>query len=445
MLISINKHQSYRRLLRAVVTLTLIMLRLTAGAESPFVPRSATEEETAEFHVLFKVNSAKIDPSVYDNAKSINDAIRFLQNVKQDPTLEITEVSFCGTASPEGPYETNRRLANERLKALERFVKGLVTLPDDVVTNDCDYIPWNWLREQVEASDIADKEVVLNIIDQKPELIDYPGRRLIDRRVLLLQNLNGGRTWRELYKRFFKEMRMASAVLVTVRRVEIPEVEPLTAPLPETPAAEAETEVTAAEETVEVVVEEAPQQSDSDDWYRKMYIKTNAPAWAMLWQNVAVEFDIAEHVSFALPVYWSPYNYGTQTLKFRTLTFMPELRWWARPDNMGFFLNAHFGLAYYNFATKGEHRYQDHDGTTPAVGGGIGLGYRFYFCRNRHWTMEVALGGGVYHLDYDIFLNKHNINSGYLIGRRKRTFYCLDQAALTFSYSFGLRKKGGAK
>ena len=75
------------------------------------------------------------------------------------------------------------------------------------------------------------------------------------------------------------------------------------------------------------------------------------------------------------------------------------------------------------------------------IGGGLGVGYRFYFCRNHHWSMEVAVGAGVYRLDYDIFDNTDRTKYGYLLGRRKRTFFGLDQAALTFSYSFGLRKK----
>lgn len=397
----------------------------------------AEETQTNEFHIQFRVNSSKVEPSLFDNAAQINGAIKFLKEVKDNPKIEIESVAFCGTASPEGPYELNRELARQRLKAIEDLVLGQVNVPASKITVDDTYIPWNWLKDQVAKSDIADKEAVIAIIDSKPSMVSFAGNgRTIDNRINKLKALDGGKPWREMFNRFFSQMRMGTAVIVTVREIPEPEPKPEPRPRPyiEEPQEPVE-EVVAVEE--EVVVVEEP----VDDWYRKMYIKTNAPAWAMLWQNLAVEFDLAKHWSFALPVYWSPYNYGKQTIKFRTLAFVPEFRWWPKADNTGFFLNAHFGLAYYNFAANGDYRYQDHDGKTPAIGGGIGLGYRFYFCRNHHWSMEVALGAGVYKLDYDKFLNTGSTKHGYLVDRVKKTFYGIDQAALTFSYSFGLRKK----
>ena len=60
--------------------------------------------------------------------------------------------------------------------------------------------------------------------------------------------------------------------------------------------------------------------------------------------------------------------------------------------------------------------------------------------------MEASIGGGIYHLDYDMFLNRQD---GLLYGRRSRTFYGIDQAALSLPYRFGIgsrrqaQKKGG--
>ena len=175
---------------------------------------------------------------------------------------------------------------------------------------------------------------------------------------------------------------------------------------------------------------------------RNLYIKTNAPAWLMLWTNIAFEIDLAPHWSAQLPIYYSGFNYFRRDVKFRTFSFLPEVRWWSRADNTGFFANLHLGCGWYNYAKGGEFRYQDHDRNTPALGGGVGIGYRFYFCRDRRWTMEAAVGCGVYRLDYDIF---RNIDNGLIMGREKRTFFGIDQAALSFSYSFGIEKKGGGK
>lgn len=422
------KHSDYRLMLMRS-TAFLFLLLLLGGLNLK------AKEIREEFSVLFPLNGSEIVLSLDNNAESINNAIDYISHFKNDPNVKIVSVSFCGTASPEGPSEINRSLAEKRLRAVEKIVREQVEIPQEIISYNHSYIPWKWLREQVENSDIDSKAEVLAIIDGPSEMVSFPGDRTIDSRVPALQQLNGGKPWQELNSRFFNQMRMASAVIITYR--EDPETEPvdiITVPEPQ---------VVIVEETVEEVEEVQPVKPD--DWYRKMYIKTNVPAWALLWQNIAVEFDLAKHWSLSLPVYWSPYNYGKQTLKFRTLAFVPELRYWPKAENMGFFVNAHFGIASYNYAKNGEYRYQDHDGKTPAIGGGIGLGYRFYFCKNHHWAMEVAAGAGVYRLDYDIFLNTPQTSHGYLIGREKRTFYGLDQAAFTISYSFGLRKKGVVK
>lgn len=174
----------------------------------------------------------------------------------------------------------------------------------------------------------------------------------------------------------------------------------------------------------------------------KFTIKSNLPAWAMLWINAAAEYDLTSHLSVQLPVYYSGFNYFRSNVKFRTLATMPELRFWISEENRGFFANIHLGLAWYNCAFGGAHRYQDHSGRTPAIGGGAGIGYRFPISADGRWSLEAALGMGAYSLDYDIFENNHN---GMITGRRCRTFFGVDQAALSIGYSFGLKKKGGGR
>lgn len=178
-------------------------------------------------------------------------------------------------------------------------------------------------------------------------------------------------------------------------------------------------------------------------WDRHYYVKTNLPAWACLWTNVGLEADMDPHWSADLSVYYSGFDYFRRDTKFRTFTLMPEIRYWPRRDNDGFFVGAHFGLCWYNVALRGDWRYQDHDGTTPAYGGGVTLGYRIPF-RNPRWKMELALGAGIYSLDYDLF---ENIPDGQLADRRQRTFYGIDRVAVSLCYTFGdiSPKKGGRK
>lgn len=98
-------------------------------------------------------------------------------------------------------------------------------------------------------------------------------------------------------------------------------------------------------------------------------------------------------------------------------------------------------MAYYNVAFGGAVRYQDHDRRTPALGGGLNVGYRLNISANRLWRLEFSLGAGVYRLDYDKFQNRHN---GLRTERCKKTFFGVDNAAVSICYTFDLTK-GGVK
>ncbi len=164
--------------------------------------------------------------------------------------------------------------------------------------------------------------------------------------------------------------------------------------------------------------------------------------WGFAIANAAVEIDICNHISFNLPAYYSAWDYSGPTVKFRTLAFQPEVRCWLSDRNDGWFMGPHFGLAWYNVATGGDWRIQDHAGESPALGGGIGLGFRTPISRSGRWKMEVSLGAGAYILHYDKY---HNYQNGLLVSTEKKTYIGPDQASISFSYSFCLKRKRNAK
>lgn len=177
----------------------------------------------------------------------------------------------------------------------------------------------------------------------------------------------------------------------------------------------------------------------AEQFEQRIYLKTNAADWVLLMVNLAAEVDLCEHLSFALPIYYSGTDYFKPTLKFRIFGFQPDLRCWLRPSNEGWFAGAHFGLAWYNFAFDGSIRYQDHVRNTPASGGGVSVGYRMPIGQNNRWKIEFAVGAGAYRLHYDTFVNEPN---GKLTGSAKKTYIGLDQVAISFAYTFDMKKGG---
>ena len=397
------------------------------------------QEKRTEICVDFRVNSTVIDSAYSDNAVRMREIIDFLEAIRRDSTINIVEVSFCGAASPEGSDQLNRRLAQGRLTALERLVRKEVDIPDSLITHNDSYIPWDYLKSQIEDSELLHKDEVIAILEEEARLVDYHYPNLhIDNRIVKLKNLDNGKVWQQMNKLFFGQMRNASVVFITSKR-ELPAVqEPIIVPdtVVVEPVADIAQDTTAIVETVTPEIKE---------WNRKLYIKTNALFWGMGMTNAAAEIDLAKHWSFALPVTYSAWNYFTSTVKFRTLAVQPEFRYWFNENNQKFFIGAHFGYAQYNVAVDGNYRYQDHDGKSPALGGGISVGYRMPISKSDKWHIEFSLGAGVYSLHYDKFYNTPNTKDGLMIESVKKTYWGIDQAAVSFSYSFDLKKKGGKR
>ena len=406
--------------------IALVLLLLCSGL-------AHSQERRTEIRFEFRVNSTAIDSTWQGNGAGIRKAREILRQIRQDRTITITEISFCGAASPEGSYQLNRRLAQGRLEAVEQFIRSEVHLPDSIITRNNSYIPWEYLKEKVVESALDCKEEVVAILDEEPQLVDYhhPDTH-IDNRIVKLKALDGGRVWQQMFRLFFEDMRNACAVFITYKEV-LPQVK-TRAMIPATLPSEGMPQI----EPMEM----APVEEGCS---RRLHIKTNAAALGLAMANAAVEMDLAEHWSVTLPVYYSAWDYFKQTIKFRTFAIQPEVRWWLSECNDGFFAGAHLGVAYYNFAFDGDWRYQDHNRNTPSIGGGVSAGYRFPISRNNRWRMEFTLGAGVYSRHYDIFHNTPDTKDGLMTHSIRKTYWGLDQAAVTFSYSIDLKKKGGVR
>ena len=416
--------------------ITLIFLLFGVGV-------SHSQEKVTEISINFRVNSIVIDSSYLDNATRLQETIEFLRSIRQDSTINITKITLCGSASPEGNYQLNRKLARGRLSAFEKVIRNEISIADSLISYNDNYIPWEYLKSQVQDSELPRKEEIIAIMEEDARLVDYNSNSQIDHRILKIRALDGGKIWQQMHKLFFERMRNAIAIFVTYKK-ELPSAEELV--VVTEPEPEPEPIVEVKEEVSEVAVEKAVVPAPiMDEWTRKLYLKTNAIGLGMAMANIAAEVDLTKHLSFTLPIYYSAWNYFKSTIKFRTFAIQPEVRYWLSENNNGFFAGAHFGLAYYNFAFDGDYRYQDHNRETPAIGGGISVGYRMPISKNQKWHLEFALGAGVYGLHYDKFHNTPKTKYGLMIDSSQKTYWGLDQAAISFSYMFDLNKKGGKR
>lgn len=383
------------------------------------------QTDYSHFRIHYVINIAEIDTSFVDNTSRISDLKAYLKMIQRDSTIQVKSVKFRGTASPDGGYEFNQWLCVNRLRTFKELVLSHIDIPDSVIKANVSDIPWDGFREKVAKSDLEYRDEILAVIDEGPSLVPWFNNRHIDPRLLKLKRMHNGKVWESLKSPILEDLRFGDAVFEIYR--PFPEL-PL---LPPTRIPELSTDS----------LRPLPLLRQEEIWMPRLHLKTNLIDLCMLIAHFAVEMDIARHWSVTLPITYSGMDYFISTIKFRNLTVQPELRYWFRQaSNDGWFAGAHFKMAYYNFAFDGQYRYQDHRGRTPALGGGLSLGYRMPISRNHRWWLEFTAGAGIYPLHYDLFENTPDVKDGLKFDTRKKTYIGLDQAAITFSYSFDLKK-----
>ena len=384
---------------------------------------TSKEQKRDAMHIRFRVSRNIIDPRYMNNADSLKRIVEWVDATKRDKMIDLVSVEFCGAVSPEGSVRFNRWLSNARLEALEKYVRNLIEIPEDIIVRNDHYIAWSELDEMVSNSDMSNKDAILSIIRSENT---STGEQL-DSRIEALKQLDNEVTWWKLYHTYFKHMRNAYTVLVTQKSDYALEYEKMMQPI------SPYVDLSQPMPIVPIMLVNPAPEPDK----RYMYIKTNLVGLGMLMANLGVEFDMGNKFSFVLPVYYSAVNYFKQTLKFRTFAVQPELRYWLKDNKDGFFIGAHAGFAYYNFAFDGKWRYQDKDGKTPTLGGGLSAGYRMPISKDENWKLEFALGAGVYPLHYDVFHNDYN---GQLYDTRKKTYFGLDNVMIGISYRIPVKK-----
>ena len=415
----------------------------------------SSQETKREFSVDFRMNSIKIDTLYNDNSQVIKELKEYISTLSQDTTIIISDLSLSAFASPDGTKTINTRMVRGRLNAIENLVLNNIDIPDSIITRNEQHLSWRDLKLMIQESNLYRKGDVLTIID---EILDLESKNTpYNRSVLKLKALENGNIWEEIDHRFFNKMRSASVIfstkekeivnqesvqkdstIVAIVEKELAIEDALVVPVVPMKIEEEmiiDTNISLMTSKPEIV----PMTEDEiGDLHQGLYLKTNVLGLGLAMVNTAVEIDLMQHLSLTLPIYYSAWNYFKQTIKFRTFAVQPEFRYWLSENNEGFFAGAHFGLAQYNIAVDGNYRYQDHDTKTPSLGGGISLGYRMPISKNKKWSIEFMIGGGVYGLHYDTF---YNVEDGKYIDTNKKTYCGIDNAAINITYKFDLNRR----
>ena len=376
--------------------------------------------------VFFRQGISAFDPDFRQNGKRCEEFIRRVEGLKGSDFRVVARVEMFSSASPEGGVALNERLAKDRAKSVLAYLHEVLDFDDSIVFVQAITEDWGTLAELAEADPkVPSKEMAMAIITDAGN----PHRKEN------LMALDGGRAWNYLYRKYFPQLR-SFRVYVYVR--------------PTDSHVHMEARVIGLDQQFAALprpIKPEPVVADPE-WNRQLTLKTNMLGWALAGENIAIEVDLCPHLALAVPFYYSGgLDYFKETLKFRGIVIQPEVRWypWLSKEkkNDGFFVGAHFGLGWYNYALDGDWRIQDHAGNTPSYGGGLALGYSVQFKKNPRWGMEFGVGGGIYKSTYDLFFNE--ANGPYYDQAIEKIWYGVDNASLSFTYKFDLKRKGGKK
>lgn len=414
----------------AIVMLALAMFIPTTSVMAQSHKMADDAQVREEMRIHFRASKTYIDKSYMNNDSALQQIVEWAEKRQRDSMVDVVSVAFYGACSPEGSVSFNHYLSSTRLSRLENYVRQRVNIPENIIVRNDHYIAWGELEKMVEESNIENKDEILAILRSENT---STGEQL-DSRIRALKNMDNGKTWNMLLNCYFAHMRNAYMVIVTKKSELAERLEELRTPMPLTKLLSDQNVDIKPTLIIPAVVATATKQS------HYMYVKTNIVGLALLNANVGVEFDLGNYLSLNIPVSYSAINYFTPTIKFRNFSVQPELRVWPMKNNDGLFVGAHMGFAYYNFAFNGDWRYQDHNGTSPTLGGGLSLGYRMPISRDKNWKLEFAVGAGVYPLHYDVFYNLKNVKEGTLYETRNGNYIGLDNVTIGISYRIPYKK-----
>lgn len=396
-----------------------ILILLVAFISCSVVSAQEFFEETLV--VYFRAGSAWFIPQLHDNGartQKFFDDIHLIQSI---PGVKVVEFELIGSCSPDGTKDYNDFLGNRRsMLFYERFSKDL-NYPINRITFRNESENWGKVAKYIsQDQSFAMRDAAVKVIEK-----GEPGIKS------RLRAIDNSRTYKKIAEQIFPKVRtltvrvkfdMSSCIhpVDVDEDILIDEYKPL------------------YNNPFESIVPFM----EVTTFPAELSLKINAAGWLIGVSNFAVECTIAKNLALNIPVYYRGWNSSMLTFDFKGLVLQPELRFYV-PKTRGFYVGAHAGIAWYNCSAGGDYRYQNTGWRRPTYGGGLNIGYRIPLKKDTGWKVEFGLGAGVYDVNYDIFYNEEN--GPYVAKNQFSLYYGIDQAHISFLYSFDLGRKEGRR
>lgn len=158
--------------------------------------KARSDRHTATFN--FVVDKYDLLRDYKDNRSKFDEVDAIIREVRGNSDIEITDFNIAGYASPEGGAAHNKMLAENRAKAFADYLVSKFDLDKNLFAVSSHGEDWEGLKKAVEASSLADKAEILDII----ATVDN-----VDARDIPLRKLSGGQTYATLLQQYYPPLR----------------------------------------------------------------------------------------------------------------------------------------------------------------------------------------------------------------------------------------------
>ena len=155
--------------------------------------------------VIYPVSQTKLYLDRYNNEQILAEIIEAIKRIERCDEQQLNNIEIMGFASPEGTLKFNTELGEGRANSLRKYIQSqLPHLKDEqfYIINGVEN--WEGLREMVVASELKDREAVLEIIDTQSG----------EARKRALKQLSYGATYSYMLKNFYPQLRKACYIAV---------------------------------------------------------------------------------------------------------------------------------------------------------------------------------------------------------------------------------------
>ncbi len=166
--------------------------------------------------VLFHIGSWRFDPSLENNAASMN---YFIESVRAASRADgLDRVVIRAYASPDGADRLNERLSKKRTEAIADLIATRAGISRSQIEALPQGVAWDELRKLVEETPgVPSREKILQIIDHTPIYVYDRNGRVVDGRKKQLMDLRGGRPYKWMLRHLFPKLRNAVAVSICLK------------------------------------------------------------------------------------------------------------------------------------------------------------------------------------------------------------------------------------